>query len=79
MLFNEFYDKKERVRYKQRQRRSGVDSTWRRRANGRRAWHVRSTVDDDCRLLIALGVQLCVQRNGRFGVRHRRAGPIGVS
>jgi len=34
-----------------------------------------------CRLLIALGVQLCIQRDGRVGVSegHRRADPVGVS
>ena len=41
----------------------------------RRPWtwpHVfRST--DDCRLLLTLGAQLCQQRDGRLGVRQRRA------
>ena len=36
--------------------RSAVDSARRRRADSRRAWQVQSTADDDCRLLIALGV-----------------------
>jgi len=37
-------------------------------------WKVRYEVDDDRRLLIALDVQ----RDGRLGVRHRRAGLINV-
>ena len=32
-----------------------------------------STSTDDRRLLITLGIQLCVQRVGRLGVRQRRA------
>ena len=34
---------------------------------------VLSTSTNDCRLLITLGVQLCIQRDGRFGVRQRSA------
>jgi len=32
-----------------------------------------STSTDDCSLLIALGVQLCVHHDGRLGVKQRRA------
>ena len=44
----------------------------------RPTWQVRSTVNDDRRLLIALGVQLCVQHDGRLGVRQRRAVPSAL-
>jgi len=33
----------------------------------------------DCRMLIALGVQLCIQRDGRLGVKGIVARSIGVS
>ena len=48
--------------------RSGVHSTWRRLADDRRTWQMWSTVDDNCRLLTALSVQRCVQRDGRLSV-----------
>jgi len=51
---------------------SGVDSTWQEG----QTWQVRFTVDYDRRLLITLGMQLCVQRDGRLSVRQRRAGPL---
>jgi len=35
---------------------------------GRRARQVRSTVNDDCRLSIALCMQPCIQRDGRLAV-----------
>jgi len=50
--------------------RSGIDSTW-RGGDATDMTRVRSAVDDDCRLSIALDVQ----RDYGFGVRHRRAGP----
>jgi len=34
---------------------------------------------DDRHLLITLGVQFCVQRDGRLSAKHRRAGPTDVS
>jgi len=40
--------------------------------------HSLST-DHDCRLLISLDVQLWIQRYGLLGVKHRHAGPVGVS
>jgi len=40
------------------------------------ALQVRSTIDDNCLVLITHGVQLCVQCDGRLGVRHRCVGPL---
>jgi len=42
----------------------------------RRNSQVWSTIDDDRWLLITLGVQLCVQHDGRLGMMHRHAGPL---
>jgi len=49
-------------------------ATWRQRPK----WQVRSTVNGDRRLLIALDVQLCVLRDGLLGVRYGRAVLVGA-
>ena len=38
-----------------------------------------ATVADDRRPLITLGMQLCVQRDGRLGVKQRCAGPSALA
>ena len=44
-------------------------NTWRRW----RTWPSAFNINDNCRLLITLGVKLCVQHDGRLGVRRRHA------
>ena len=55
-----------------RQPSSVVYNTWWQQ----RTRQVPSTVDDDRGLLITLGIQLCLQRDGRLVVKHRRAAPF---
>jgi len=40
---------------------------------------VLSPSTDDCRLLITLGVQLCIQRDRRLSVHAASRGSVGVS